>query len=529
MRAKQLLFEGNLDKAEDLFREAIKIDPQCDACYYELANILVYADKGEEAQTNAEIAYRLDPKNTWYALLCGHLCYHFKELDKAQALYQQALRKHANRQEIWHNLAATYEERGLFLEAQGIFDTIIIRFGENDDISYRLFNIFTKLKHYDKAIVEIKKLANKYSHDPRFATLLADTYSRIGEDSLAVDAYNDAIAANDSFVPALLGKAESFRKNGEFPEYFKSLQQYVVNSAITPETKSEYLSHLLQFSPFVEDFKSDIDTLFAILTVVHPVSMDLKFLQASYFVATQRPEPALSIFRQLIDMDGKNKEAWIGLLSLEYTMKMSEQLEQSARQAIISDPRYADFYTYMALSLIPQNKVKQAIAILEKSLTKANCDSLYLDNTLPLLGDMYFRTNKSKKAFEYYEKALKNNPENAVALNNYAYHLSLTTPEDLDKAYQMSKKASELESRNFYFLDTYAYILYLQENYTEAQTVLFRALILSRSQNAVVLEHYADTLNKLGDRTKAEKYWSLALESPDCLNSDEIKKKLNNK
>jgi tetratricopeptide (TPR) repeat protein len=526
MRAKQLSFEGNSDKAADLFREAIKTDPKCDACYYELANILIFADKGDEAKTNAEIAYRLDPENTWYAMLYGHLCLHFKELDKAQALFRQTLRNHADRQEIWFNLATIYEEQGLFTEALGILDTMIIRFGENDDISYRLFNISMNLKHYDKAIAEVKKLANNYPNDPRFATLLADAYSEMGEDSLAVDAYNGAIVANDSFAPALLGKAEAFRKKGEFSKYFKSLQQYLANSAITPETKSEYLNLILKIPSFAEYFKSNIDTLFAILTVVHPVAMDLKFLQARYFVATQRLEPALSVFRQLTDMDGNNKEAWIGLLSLEYTMKMFAQLEQTAQQAINSDPRYSAFYMYMALSLIPQNKVKPAIAILEKSIAKANCDSVYTENALSILGDMYFSINKSKKAFTYYEKVLKNNPENAAVLNNYAYYLSLTKPKELDKAYQMSKKAIELESSNSTFLDTYAYILYLQEKYTEAKTIFRRALAFGGSESAVILEHYADTLNKLGDRITAEIYWSQALDRPDCLNSDEIKKKL---
>jgi Tfp pilus assembly protein PilF len=149
-----------------------------------------------------------------------------------------------------------------------------------------------------------------------------------------------------------------------------------------------------------------------------------------------------------------------------------------------------------------------------------------MNNVFSLLGDIYFSINKSKKAFTYYDKALKNNPENAVVLNNYAYYLSLTKAKHLDKAYQMSKKANELENSNSSFLDTYAYILYLQGKYTEAKTIFRRALALGGGESAVVLEHYADTLNKLGDRITAEIYWSQALDRPDCLNSDEIKKKL---
>jgi tetratricopeptide (TPR) repeat protein len=173
-----------------------------------------------------------------------------------------------------------------------------------------------------------------------------------------------------------------------------------------------------------------------------------------------------------------------------------------------------------------QKKIKPAIEILEKGIPKANYDSVFMDNAFAILGDMYFSLNKSKKAFAYYEKALSINPENATVLNNYAYYISLTKSKNLDKAHKMSKKAVELENSNPSFLDTYAYILFLQGKYTEARTIFRKALAVGGDESAVVLDHYADTLDKLGERTIAEIYWSQALDKPDCLNPGKIKKKL---
>jgi tetratricopeptide (TPR) repeat protein len=526
MNAKKLSFEDNIDQAIALYREAIKIDPKCDACYYELANILIYTGKEQEALENAETAYSLDPENHWFALLYGRLCFHFKEYDKAQRLFRQILVHHRKKQEVWFALASAYEEQKFYPEALGILDSMALRFGENDDISYRLFNIYMDVGNYDKAVVEIKRLANSYPDDPRFATLLADTYSEMGNDSLAVEAYDRAIATNESFSPALLGKAESFRKKGMFSKYFKTLQQYAGSRAIKPEAKAEYLNLVLKIPSFASHFKRDIDTIFAILSAVHPVSMELKFMQAHYFAVTQRPELSISLMGQLTDMDSNHKDAWMGLLSLEYGLKMFEQLEQSSQKAIASDPEYAAFYMYASLALMSNKKTKPAIEILEKGVAKAKYDSLFMDNALSLLGDMYFSINKSKKAFAYYEKALKNNPENAAVLNNYAYYLCLTKSKNMDKAYEMSKKAIELESSNPSFLDTYAYILFLQGKYDEAKKIFRKALAVGGDESAVVLDHYADTLEKLGERTIAEIYWSQALDKPDCLNPEQIKKKL---
>ncbi|MDR1887059.1 MAG: tetratricopeptide repeat protein [Prevotellaceae bacterium] len=527
MQAKQASFEGDNDKATDLYLKALEIDPKCDACHYELANIRMFTGKERQARQNAEAAYNLDADNPWFALLYGQLCFHFREYDKARNLFRQTLTRHGNKQEIWLGLASAYEGQGLFREALNVLDSMIIRFGENDDISYRLFNISMNVGEYDRAIEEVNKLVNNYPDDPRFATLLADAYFETGRDSLAIEAYNRAIEADESFAPALLGKAESFRKKGSFVRYFKSLQQYARNRNIAPEAKAEYIELILKIPSFADYFKSNLDTIFAILTIVHPVSTELKFLQARYFASTQRPEQAISVFSQLVGMDETNKSAWIGLLSMEYSMKRFDILASSSEKAISSDPEYADFYMYSALAQWSRNKVKPAIDILEKGIAEANYDSVFMDNALSFLGDMYFSIRKSKKAFAYYDKALLNNPENAAVLNNYAYYLCLNKSKNLDKAYKMSKKAIELESSNSSFLDTFAYILFLQGKYTEAKTMFRQALAAGGDESAVVLDHYADTLDKLGERTTAEIYWSQALDKPDCVNPDMIKKKLN--
>jgi tetratricopeptide (TPR) repeat protein len=526
MNAKKSSFEGKNDEAIKLYQQAIELDPECDACYYELANIYLLMNNYNQAKQMAEMMYKLDTENRWFTLLYGRLCFHFKEYDKAQNLFRKLLRKHGGKQEIWQSLISSYEEQGLFAEALGVLDSMSIRFGENDEISFRIFNIAMDAEKYEKAVSEVQKLVTKYPDDPRFATLLADTYFEMGKDSLAIDTYNKAIKANDSFAPALLGKAEALRKKGMFSQYFKALQAYIANKDIKPDAKAEYLELVMKIPSFANYFKNNIDTIFAITASIHPTSMDLKYTQARYFILTKRPELSISLLGMLTDMDSNNKDAWIGLLSLEYSLKMYNQLEQSSKKAIASDPEYATFYMYSALALFPQNKTKTAIEILEKGIGKANSDSVFLDNALALLGDLYFSIKKPKKAFACYDKALKNNPNNATVLNNYAYYLCLTKSKDLDKAYDMSKKAIELESSNSSFLDTFAYILFLQGKYVEAKTMFRQAMAAGGDESAVVLDHYADTLNKLGEHNTAEIYWSQALDKQDCANPDEIKKKL---
>ena len=525
INAKKLAFAGKFVEAKEIYEKIITLYPNCDACYFELANALISTSDYTAAKENAEKAHNLDPDNPWFTLLYARLCYDSREFGKAQSLFRHILKYHGDKQDVWLNLASSYYERGFFPEALGVLDSMVMRFGDNDDIAYHKFNIFVNTGDYHKAIKEVESLVNSYPADHRFMTLLADTYLEIENDSAALVAYERAVNINESFAPALIGRAELYRKKGQFPQYFKSLQKYMANRGVSVDEKIEYMGLILNIPTFANYFKRDIDTLFAVLTAIHPASMNLKSLQAYYFVGTERPELAISLLNMVTSMDPGNKVAWKGLLSLEYSLMMSAQLEESATKAMLSDPKYPDFYMYLALAFWQRDKIKPAIQTLETGLKKADKDSVYISAAYSLLGDLYHSLNKSKKSFSYYEKALDKNPENAMVLNNYAYYLALQK-KNLDKALRMSKKATEINENEPSFLDTYAYLLYLQGKYKEAKTVYRQALAAGGSNSAVILDHYADTLDKLGERSIAEIYWSQALEKPDCLNKDEIRKKL---
>ena len=98
-----------------------------------------------------------------------------------------------------------------------------------------------------------------------------------------------------------------------------------------------------------------------------------------------------------------------------------------------------------------------------------------------------------------------------MVLNNYSYYLSLEGT-DLDKAERMSSKCVELEPGNATYLDTYAWVLYMQGNYTLARFYIEQAMSNDGSDNAVIYEHYGDILFKLGEINLALKNWNKSLE-----------------
>jgi Flp pilus assembly protein TadD len=99
-----------------------------------------------------------------------------------------------------------------------------------------------------------------------------------------------------------------------------------------------------------------------------------------------------------------------------------------------------------------------------------------------------------------------------LVLNNYAYFLSVQNT-DLERALEMSKRATTLEQNNSTYIDTYAWILYMMGRLDEARTQMRQALSLDRSGSAELPLHYGDILYAMGEKFMAETYWRRALEA----------------
>ena len=140
------------------------------------------------------------------------------------------------------------------------------------------------------------------------------------------------------------------------------------------------------------------------------------------------------------------------------------------------------------------------------------------------MAQCYTNLGRQSSAFGVYELILEENPNDATALNNFAYNLA-KSGQELEKAEKMSMRSLKIEPLNATFLDTYAFILFKEERYQEALFVMERCVDQSGSNiNSEELDHYGDILKALGKTDEAAKVWKQALEAdPDNMT---IKKKL---
>ena len=125
------------------------------------------------------------------------------------------------------------------------------------------------------------------------------------------------------------------------------------------------------------------------------------------------------------------------------------------------------------------------------------------------IADIYHELGNKEKAYQYYDRVLKNDPENVYVLNNYAYFLSVENKR-LDDALKMSATTVEKEPKNVTYLDTYAWVLYKLERYKDAKKWMEKLFSYDKNPQGVNYEHYGDILYKLGDVNKAVQNWKKA-------------------
>ena len=142
------------------------------------------------------------------------------------------------------------------------------------------------------------------------------------------------------------------------------------------------------------------------------------------------------------------------------------------------------------------------------------------------LGDAYYYTKRYKSSDSAYEEDLKIIPNDDNVLNNYSYYLSVRDTE-LDKAERMSKKSIFLSPNNASYLDTYAWILYMEGKYKDAKYWEEKSLGNGGIGDATVVEHYGDILYKLGDKDKALENWQKAKDMG--MKSDLLERKIRDK
>jgi tetratricopeptide (TPR) repeat protein len=190
--------------------------------------------------------------------------------------------------------------------------------------------------------------------------------------------------------------------------------------------------------------------------------------------------------------------------------------------ARFKDPRQqSGLLVQIAQAYRYEGDVQHSIEAFEKSRTGVSDNPV----TLRDLGMLYEEINRKDLAKQYYEKALKLQSDDPLALNNLAYLLAENNG-DLNEALSYAQRAKQKLPTFTEITDTLGWI-YMKKNLTDSAIDSFKALVVQAPQNPVYHYHYAMALNQKGDRESARKECQAALaDKPNKAQEDQIRQLL---
>lgn len=358
--------------------------------------------------------------------------------------------------------------------------------------------------------------------------------------------------------------AQSYAQRGDSVEYDRLTYEALLSEDLHHDSKMKILADYLQHNIDGNYDEKRSDKLFETISNQYPHDATVLELRARYAAARGKFKDAIEYLSYAMDLDKENIRDYTTTLMSFHILNddpraamnvFDRNLRNQENDSTEFPDRAGMFYISAATEAGENQKAFDMFDILlkrkapELSLMDTTINMaainhldiyslLFLSDLYQMAGDLYFKLDSLPDAFRSYENAISIFPDNSLALNNYAYFLvekekvKPGSPE-FEKAKEMSRRSLELNEDNpiSTYLDTYAWILFKEQDYNDAEVVQKKAIDLAReSEGEVVAEyysHYGDILYMNGKPEEALQQWEKALQLEP--NNEILKKKVKDK
>jgi len=138
--------KGNLEIAENLFKECLKINPASSAVKYELGNIYRFNGLYDTALKYGKECANDEPKNEWYQLLYIECLHNKLQYAQAADIYARLIKYYPNRAEFYEGLAAEYMYSGNYEKSYKTYNDLENKFGQNEAFTLNKIKLLRQLK-----------------------------------------------------------------------------------------------------------------------------------------------------------------------------------------------------------------------------------------------------------------------------------------------------------------------------------------------------------------------------------------------
>lgn len=495
------LTANDIDGALDLLLYCQQLNPEAAETYFFLGECYGQQENDSLRVQMISKAAELCPDNDTYKEALIPIYLDNNDIAKATATIEGLVANTPERTDMLNVLLQIYNYTHDYNMVLNTLNRLEVQEGQSEQLAMSKVQTYVRLGNDKKAYKELKSLCANHPLDLNYRVMMGNWLLSKGRKKEAVSEYRTVLDEEPDNEGALMSMMDYYRAEGQ-----DSLaNQQRDNILLSPKTQqSTRLLLLKQYVREQEQQSTDSTNVLRlfnrVLTQGQPDIQVLE-LKLAYEMMKDMPKDSITLcLNQMIDLQPDHAQARLQLIQMAWEEKRYNDMISLAKPALEFNPDKWEFSYFLGVGYFLNGDNEQCIEAMKTAAENINekenkelASELYY-----VMGDAYHSCGKSEEAYEAYENCLRIDSEKISCLNNYAYYLSEEN-RDLDKAAAMSLKTVKAEPSNSTYLDTYAWIMFLQGRYEEAKIYIDMAIkyLDKTAENDVYYNHQKEIESKL--------------------------------
>mgnify|MGYP002624156560 CR=1 FL=1 len=513
--------KGNSDAAFDLLRHCLDINPDAAEAYYYLAQYYSALKDNDTSLEYIRKASTLAPLNETYLETLAQVYVRQQNYEGAITAIERIYDRNKDREDLLEMLFQLYQQVEDYPHAISVLERLENIDGKSERLSVAKSEVYSRMNDSKSAIAEMAELARQYPNDLNYLALYGESLMMNGQQKKALEIY-DRILREEPDNNRVLMSLRTYYQAMEKQDVADSLTIRVLLGKNTSQEEKVYLiRQVIGANERSGGDSTAVLRLFRQVMSVDTADVDIALLCATYMDLKKMPADSIKpVLNHVLALAPDNSSARLHLVGYAWAEDDKDRVIELCQTARQYNPDDMAFYYYQGIAYYQRDSLDQALSTFQNGVSVINEESNpnIVSDFYEVMGEILHKKDRVAEAFAAYDSCLQWKPDNCPCLNNYAYYLSLQN-EQLDRAELMSLKTIKAEPKNATYLDTYAWILFMQQRYTESRIYIDQALQNLDSVtvggdsigNSAIYEHAGDIYWHCSNPEKALVFWQDAL------------------
>lgn len=506
---------GNYDAAYELLVHCRSIAPNAAAVHFSLSTFDDGLNSKQMAIADIRRAAELDPQNPTYQERLAMTYVATKDYTNAIKSYEKLYSANPERTDVLEILLKLYAE---VKNAEKMISTVE-RMEIAEGVSER--TVLTKMHIYSlqgkkkEEYNTLKNFVDRYPNDLSYQVMMGNWLLSNGKKKEAMDLFQKVQKVDPENGLVKLSMIDYYRAEKCDSIANRMEENLLLAQNTSTETKISLLRNVISYSENHGGDSTRVISLFGKILAQKQKTADVAEMYVAYLSLKKMPQDSIVAgLKRVLDIAPDNKGARLQLVQTLWDKVDMDEIISICKPAIEYNPDEMAFYYFLGFAYVQKGEDDKALDVLRKGVAQAKDTSepSLVSDMYSYIGDILHERGAVDECYAAYDSCLQWKEDNVGCLNNYAYWLG-ESGGDLAKAEEMSYKTVKAEPNNSIFLDTYAWILFHEKRYSEAQIYIEQALANDSTKSAVYFEHAGDIYIMLGMGDKALDMWKKAIDN----------------